>query len=137
MNPCEQCELSFRHGGTDGSWMCRGISPAEPAYNFSHEACEAFRKQFKKQKIFAELYQNEMAINHPDHYNWKGEECIYLIRILCRGEDGFEGYCKGNILKYIYREKKKNGLEDLKKARVYLDLLINYRQGKEAVAHES
>lgn len=75
-------------------------------------------------------------IHNPDHYNWKGEECIYLIRILCRGEEGFEGYCKGNILKYIFREKKKNGLEDLKKARAYLDLLINYRTGKKA-ANES
>ena len=73
-------------------------------------------------------------IHNPDHYNWKGEECIYLIRILCRGEEGLEGYCKGNILKYLYREKKKNGLEDLKKARVYLDMLINYREGKEAAA---
>lgn len=35
-----------------------------------------------------------------------------------------------------FREKKKNGIEDLKKARAYLDLLINYRTGKKA-ANES
>lgn len=73
-------------------------------------------------------------VHHPNHYIWKGEECITLIRIMCRGEEGFDGYCKGNVVKYLFRETKKNGLEDLKKARVYLDLLINYRQGKEAVA---
>lgn len=45
-------------------------------------------------------------IHNPDHYNWKGEECIYLIRILCRGEEGFDGYCKGNILKYNFQREK-------------------------------
>lgn len=137
MNPCDQCELSFRHGGTDGAWMCRAVSPAEPADNFNHEACAAFREQFKKQKMFAELCQIEKGvIDHPDHYCWKGEECINLIRIMCRGEEGFDGYCKGNVIKYLFREKKKNGIEDLKKARAYLDLLINYRTGKKA-ANES
>ena len=73
-------------------------------------------------------------VHHPNHYTWKGEECITLIRIMCREEEGFDGYCKGNVVKYLFRETKKNGLEDLKKARVYLNLLINYREGKEAVA---
>lgn len=38
--------------------------------------------------------------------------------------DQFGGYCTGNILKYISRYPFKNGVEDLKKARVYLDWLI-------------
>lgn len=137
MNPCKECELSYRHGGTDGAWMCRGVSPAEPADNFNHEACEAFRKEYKKEKIFTELYQTgKNVIDHPDHYCWKGEECITLIRIMCRGEEGFDGYCKGNVIKYLFREAKKGGIEDLKKARAYLDMLINYRNGKKA-DHES
>lgn len=69
-------------------------------------------------------------VHHPDHYTWKGEECITLIRIMCRGEDGFAGFCKGNVVKYLWRELEKNGIEDLKKARAYLDLLINYRTAK-------
>lgn len=86
------------------------------------------------QPVAEAVKMGDDRVHNPTHYGWKGEECIYLIRILCRGEEGFEGYCKGNVLKYLYREKKKNGLEDLKKARVYLDMLINYREGKEAVA---
>tara|TARA_R110000803_G_scaffold51844_1_gene106875 strand:+ start:1142 stop:1354 length:213 start_codon:yes stop_codon:yes gene_type:complete len=35
------------------------------------------------------------------------------------------GFCEGNVLKYISRWKNKNGVEDLKKARHYLDLLID------------
>lgn len=33
-------------------------------------------------------------------------------------------FCEGNIIKYITRYKDKNGIEDLKKARHYLDMLI-------------
>lgn len=34
------------------------------------------------------------------------------------------GFCEGNIIKYVSRYKNKNGVEDLKKARHYLDILI-------------
>lgn len=41
------------------------------------------------------------------------------------------GYIEGNIIKYISRYKSKNGLEDLKKAKHYLDILIeSYTEGK-------
>jgi hypothetical protein len=38
--------------------------------------------------------------------------------------DNFSSVCEANVLKYILRYKKKNGIEDLKKARVCLDWLI-------------
>lgn len=34
------------------------------------------------------------------------------------------GFCEGNVVKYITRWRAKNGIEDLKKARHYIDLLI-------------
>ena len=34
------------------------------------------------------------------------------------------GYCEGNVIKYVSRFKSKNGVEDLRKARHYIDLLI-------------
>ena len=37
----------------------------------------------------------------------------------------FEAYCSGNVIKYICRWKHKNGIEDLKKARTYLDMMID------------
>ena len=40
-------------------------------------------------------------------------------------------FCEGNVVKYITRYKSKNGLEDLKKAKHYIDMLIeNYSEGK-------
>lgn len=39
------------------------------------------------------------------------------------------GFCEGNIIKYVCRYRNKNGLEDLKKARHYIDMLIeNYEK---------
>ncbi|WP_456325892.1 DUF3310 domain-containing protein [Desulfonauticus submarinus] len=42
------------------------------------------------------------------------------------------GFIEGCIIKYLCRYKKKNGIEDLKKARHYLDILIEYLEGKES-----
>jgi len=62
-------------------------------------------------------------VNHPNHYTQGGIECIKAIEA-SMPPSGFQDYCKGNVLKYIWRFREKNGLEDLKKARVYLDWMI-------------
>lgn len=36
------------------------------------------------------------------------------------------GFCEGNVVKYICRYKNKNGVEDLKKAREYIQRLIDF-----------
>lgn len=62
-------------------------------------------------------------VNHPSHYNESGIECIDAIEASL-GSDGFQAYCKGNCMKYLWRYQYKNGLEDLQKARVYLNWMI-------------
>lgn len=62
-------------------------------------------------------------VNHPPHYNAGKYEVIDII------EDTMEsvqyiGYLWGNILKYLHRWPRKNGIEDLKKAQWYLNKLI-------------
>ncbi len=60
-------------------------------------------------------------VNHPDHYNSGQYEVIDVI-----DDAGFgEGFCLGNALKYILRARhKENYVEDLKKAKWYLEYLI-------------
>ena len=70
------------------------------------------------------------AVQHPSHYTQGGIECIEAIRASMTA-DGFCDYCKGNIIKYIWRWRDKGGVEDLRKASVYLDWLINAAEGKE------
>lgn len=62
-------------------------------------------------------------VNHPSHYTQGGIECIEAIRASMPPE-AFQGYCKGNVIKYIWRASLKNGVEDLKKAQVYLGWMI-------------
>ena len=61
-------------------------------------------------------------VDHPSHYNQSGIECIEAIKATLG--DNYQDYCKGNVLKYLWRYKYKNGVEDLKKARWYLDSMI-------------
>lgn len=63
------------------------------------------------------------TVNSPAHYNTGNIETIDYISDTLTTEE-FEGYCIGNILKYVSRYKHKNGIEDLKKARWHLDKLI-------------
>jgi hypothetical protein len=62
-------------------------------------------------------------VNHPKHYTEhpSGVECITITQHM--------PFVLGNAMKYIWRADLKNGLEDLKKARWYLDLEIKRRGG--------
>lgn len=42
------------------------------------------------------------------------------------------GFCEGNIIKYVTRHREKGGAEDLRKARHYIDLLLELRYGEQA-----
>jgi len=67
-------------------------------------------------------------VNHPPHYNQKGIECIDAIESAT--DDGFEYYLQGNIIKYLWRYRYKNGVQDLKKASWYLNKLIEIKNDK-------
>lgn len=69
------------------------------------------------------IYRTNDVVNSPAHYTTGGIETIDFMRAKLSPE-GFEGYLTGNVLKYITRYRHKNGLEDLRKARWYLDRLI-------------
>ena len=62
-------------------------------------------------------------VNNPPHYNKNGIETIDAIRAMT--DDGYEYYLQGNIMKYLWRYKYKNGVEDLEKAQWYLNKLIS------------
>ena len=67
-------------------------------------------------------------VNDPNQYTQGGVECIDAIEAAL-GAERFAGYCAGNVIKYVWRYRDKNGVEDLKKARWYLDRLIANAEG--------
>ena len=65
-------------------------------------------------------------VNSPPHYNKFGVECIEAIQS-ATGE-GYECYLQGNIIKYLWRYRYKNGVQDLEKAQWYLTRLIETKK---------
>ena len=76
-----------------------------------------------EEKLLDTFYANKPdMVNSPPHYNQAGIECIDAIR--AAPDTGYEHYLQGNIIKYLWRYRYKNGAEDLKKAQWYLEKLI-------------
>lgn len=102
------------------NYICRGClhkgqgCTPNSGYLCTHWECDP--------KMVSDSKQND-AVNHPSHYTQGGIECIDCIRA-SMSKDGFEDYCKGNVIKYLHRWRFKGGVQDLKKAKVYLDWLI-------------
>ena len=71
----------------------------------------------------AEQKDNVDMVNSPPHYNHTGIECIHAISAAT--DNGFKYYLQGNVMKYLWRfDYKDKPLEDLQKAKWYLDKLI-------------
>lgn len=75
-------------------------------------------------------------VNHPSHYTQGGVECIDAITAATVNKTGIEAVCVANVIKYLWRYELKNGIEDVKKARWYLDRLITELESKAAVTPE-
>lgn len=84
-------------------------------------------KKTEKQQSECEEIKSD-TVNHPAHYQLRGFpagfETIDVIEAVTADMKGMEAVCTANALKYIIRWKHKNGVEDLRKARWYLDRLI-------------
>ena len=69
-------------------------------------------------------------VNHPEHYNQGTIECIDAIEAMLSHEE-FVGYLRGNSLKYRWRFRYKNGIEDLRKAEWYEKRLLKVLEDKD------
>lgn len=63
------------------------------------------------------------SVNHPSHYTQGGIECIDAIKAATTGLEGIEAVCTANAIKYLWRWKYKNGVQDIDKAIWYLERL--------------
>ena len=83
---------------------------------------EAVRNKFREVGNMVRKQKEDM-VNNPPHYNKSGIETIDAIKAMT--DTGYEYYLQGNIMKYLWRYRYKNGVEDLKKAQWYLNELID------------
>ena len=69
-------------------------------------------------------------VNHPSHYTHGKVECIDALEAATVELKGIEAVCTANAIKYLWRWKMKNGIEDLKKANWFINRLIRVLEGK-------
>lgn len=98
------------------------ISPTEVKSIFDLNKRRAGRYPWGSKEM-----EEDAMVNHPTHYQSEtGLEAIDVIEAFTFDLCGVEAVCTGNALKYLCRWKKKDGLKDLKKARWYLNHLIEH-----------
>ena len=88
-----------------------------------------------KNKLTEPTVNNEADfVNHPSHYADTKIECIDALEAMIEPYiDTIDASLSWQVVKYIWRHPFKfNALEDLNKARWYLDRLINYYENKES-----
>lgn len=89
---------------------------------------------FSQQEL--ELMTGFDPVENPRHYKGRfGLEAIDVHKNFMSDEE-LRGYYKGNVLKYLLRERHKNGLEDLKKAKKHLEFLIEHVEGTDKEHHD-
>lgn len=69
-------------------------------------------------------------VSRPEHYTYGSIECIDVIKEATRDLRGEEAFCIGNAIKYLWRWKHKNGLEDLRKAQWYISRVLTTNEDK-------
>ena len=69
-------------------------------------------------------------VNRPAHYTSGGIECIDAMQAAF-GDEAVKDFCLCNAFKYLWRHQQKNGVEDLKKCRWYLNRLIREMEVEE------
>lgn len=76
------------------------------------------------EKIIKTTPPENDPVKHPNHYCYGRFECVEVIKEVTAGAPGPEGFLLGNVIKYLWRYRRKNGAEDLRKARRYIDMLL-------------
>lgn len=94
--------------------------------------CDACEGEFTENEELLKLAYNKLypdstedTVNHPNHYASGSIECIDAMESAF-GKDAVSNFCLLNAFKYIWRSKKKNGAEDIKKAIWYLEKYLSF-----------
>ena len=79
--------------------------------------------------LFGLKESEEDVVNHPSHYETGKFESIDVM-VETQGVEAVQDFCICNAFKYIYRHKFKNGVEDIRKAKWYIDKYLELEELK-------
>lgn len=122
----DACPYNYNLPDSDCNITCKECwKNAVKDIKFKDDIEKDFIEAINKQPIIV-----SDSVNHPSHYTHGKIETIDKIEDVL-GLEGFQAYCVGNAIKYLDRYKLKNGFEDIKKAKRYLEFYIEKTEGKE------
>ena len=117
--------------GHRGSWKGKDGHCWWVEYEYLEKIGEKREEENTEEEIKEERTNTDKEmINHPRHYTIGKVECIDAIESATTCLQGLEAVCTANIIKYVWRWKFKNGVEDLEKAKWYLNKLIEQAKGE-------
>lgn len=113
------------------SKLGQGSNAQEEMWKKQDDAKEWYAIEYAEAKMVEEEEELEDMVHSPPHYSilpGQNLEVIDVINVVCGRFKGNQAYYIGNVLKYILRAGLKGDVtEDLRKARVYLDWLLQHR----------
>lgn len=130
IDDCDNCELMKKYDKDTSEFTDQYACIFDEMSNDMLNKCYNWYKELDP--AACENAENECCdvkpdidmVNHPSHYNQGGIECIDALKAATVSKTGIEAVCTANAIKYLWRYEEKNGVEDVKKARWYIDRLI-------------
>lgn len=127
---CEECELLKKYDKETNEWTDEYACVFSDMDDNMLDKCYNWYKELKQatcenaENECCEVEPDDNMVNHPFHYTQGGIECIDALKAATVSKTGIEAVCTANAIKYLWRYEEKNGIEDVKKARWYIDRLI-------------
>lgn len=109
-----------------GACPCKELASARCTdcnfYEMEEHELDEFLRRFEADK--SRHTASVDNVNHPQHYELpNGIECFDVL-LATQGKEAAQAFCICNAIKYLFRHKRKNGAEDVKKAKWYIDKYI-------------
>ena len=123
---CSICLLEKFSGGVMCDFYKWSDDKLAIAYDHVYKNSEARLdgSHLKDAELNIEPENKPDMVNHPKHYNQGGIECIDALKAATVGKRGIEAVCVANVIKYLWRYEEKNGIEDVRKAKFYIERLL-------------
>lgn len=128
----EICKNETKHNGHISNWSAKGLNEAwvkikvlgniQAIQKIHRDNTDNLKKEIEK-GIENGSKTAQDIVNHPQHYESGQFECIDVM-IETQGAEAVANFCICNAFKYLYSWKHKNGVEDIKKAKWYIDKFL-------------
>ena len=123
---CNSCLLEKFYGGVMCDFYKWSDDKLAIAYDHVYKNSEARLdgSHLKDAELNIEPENNPDMVSHPKHYTQGDIECIDALKAATVGKRGIEAVCVANVIKYLWRYEEKNGIEDVRKAKFYIERLL-------------